>query len=51
MKKYGIPYKGSKSRIIDRLFGVIPHDGFDNFYDLFAGGCVGPHQMLLFGHF
>lgn len=36
---YGIPYMGSKNRIIKRLSKYFPKD-VDNFYDLFAGGCA-----------
>ena len=46
-KNYGVSYKGSKSRICDKLAEVIPHEGIDNFYDLFCGGCAVTHKMLL----
>ena len=47
MKSYGVNYKGSKSRICDKLVGAIPFEGIDNFYDLFCGGCAVTHKMLL----
>lgn len=47
VKKYGLPYKGSKSRIVDALAEAIPYKGVDNFYDVFAGGCAVTHKMLL----
>ena len=46
-KNYGVSYKGSKSRICDRLVEAIPYEGIDNFYDLFCGGCAVTHKMLL----
>ena len=51
MKKYGVPYKGSKSRIVEKLVTAIPFNGIDNFYDLFAGGCAVTHKMLLEGRY
>lgn len=50
-KWWGVPYKGSKSQIVDRLIEVIPYKGVDNFYDLFAGGCAVTHKMLLEGRY
>ena len=44
---YGIPYKGSKSRIVDEIAEAIPYVGIDNFYDIFAGGCAVTHKMML----
>nr|DAH65547.1 MAG TPA: DNA adenine methylase [Caudoviricetes sp.] len=46
-RKYGVSYKGSKSKIADKLAEVIPYRGIDNFYDLFAGGCAVTHKMYL----
>lgn len=42
--RYGIPYKGSKSKIAHRIFQLFPPA--DNFYDLFAGGCAMTHYAL-----
>ena len=49
MKKYGLPYKGSKSRIVEKLLTAVPDA--ENFYDLFAGGCAVTHAVLLSGRF
>ena len=49
--RYGVAYKGSKSRIVERLVESIPHEGVENFYDLFAGGCAVTHKMLLDGRY
>ena len=50
-KWWGVPYKGSKSQIVDKLAEVIPYRGVDNFYDLFAGGCAVTHKMFLEGRY
>ena len=50
-KWWGVPYKGSKSQIVDGLIEAIPYKGVDNFYDLFAGGCAVTHKMLLEGRY
>ena len=34
-RNYGVSYKGSKSRIVEKLVEAIPCFGVDNFYDLF----------------
>ena len=47
IKRYGTPYKGSKSRIVEKLGMTIPFEGVENFYDLFAGGAAVTHYMLL----
>ena len=44
---YGVPYKGSKNRIVNKLADAIPYVGVSNFYDLFAGGCAVTHKMML----
>ena len=41
----GIPYKGSKSKLAERLINLFPKA--DNFYDLFCGGCAVAHAALL----
>lgn len=43
--KYGIPYKGSKNNLAERLINLFPEA--DNFYDLFCGGCAVAHAVLL----
>ena len=45
MKKYGLPYKGSKSGIAEFILDNLPMK--ENFYDLFAGGCSITHAALL----
>lgn len=44
MAEYGIPYMGSKDRIIDSLALNFPKA--DHFYDLFGGGFSVTHYML-----
>ena len=43
-KNYGIPYKGSKSKIVNKIMEHIP--AADNFYDLFGGGFAVSHYVL-----
>ncbi len=38
MKRYGVPYKGSKNKIAKKIIDYLP--SATNFYDLFAGGCA-----------
>lgn len=45
--RYGLPYKGSKSRIVDELLTVMPPA--KHFYDLFCGGCAVAHAAMLSG--
>lgn len=45
MVQYGMPYKGSKSRIADAIVDILPP--CDTLYDLFAGGCAITHCALL----
>jgi len=42
--KYGVPYMGSKSRIIEKIARFFPNA--DNFYDLFGGGFSVTHYMI-----
>lgn len=42
--KYGIPYQGSKTKIIADIARYFPPA--DNFYDLFGGGFSASHYML-----
>ena len=44
---YGVPYKGSKNLIANKLISVLPPAV--NFYDLFAGGCAITHAAELSG--
>lgn len=47
MKKYGLPYQGSKSRLAERIVALLPQA--DNLYDLFAGGCAVSHCAIMSG--
>lgn len=47
MARYGLPYKGSKSRIADWVVGLLPAS--DVLVDLMAGGCAVTHAALLSG--
>lgn len=49
MKKYGLPYQGSKSRIAERILSCLPDGGV--FMDLFAGGCSMSHCALVSGRY
>lgn len=44
-KTLGIPYKGSKSLIAERLMLLLPSANY--FVDLFAGGCAMTHAAVL----
>ena len=44
-RTYGLPYKGSKSRIANELCAMLP--SADNFYDLFVGGGAMAHRAIL----
>jgi site-specific DNA-adenine methylase len=45
MRTYGVPYKGSKNRLAERIISNLP--AAEHFYDLFAGGCAITHAALL----
>ena len=42
--RYGLPYKGSKSKLAAKIFEIFPTA--ENFYDLFAGGCAMTHFAI-----
>lgn len=42
--RYGLPYKGSKSKLAERLVDLFPKA--EHFYDLFSGGCAVSHCAL-----
>lgn len=42
---YGLPYKGSKAKLADRILDLMP--SARNFYDLFAGGMAVTHAALI----
>ena len=48
-RNYGLSYKGSKSKLAERIVGLFPRA--TNFYDLFAGGCAITHCALLKNRF
>lgn len=41
---YGLPYKGSKSKLAERLVDLFPKA--EHFYDLFSGGCAVSHCAM-----
>ena len=43
---YGIPYQGSKTKIIDQISRFFPNA--DHFYDLFGGGFSVTHFMMIY---
>lgn len=46
---YGVPFKGSKNRIADKILDVLP--SASTLYDVFAGGCAISHCALLSGKY
>ena len=48
-RNYGLSYKGSKSKLAERIVGLFPRAV--HFYDLFAGGCAITHCALLKNRF
>lgn len=47
--KYGLPYKGSKNKLAERIVRLLPRR--TNLVDLFCGGCSVSHAALLMGKF
>lgn len=45
MASYGIPYQGSKDKLVNKLCKLLP--AAENFYDLFGGGFSVTHFMYL----
>ena len=45
--QYGLPYKGSKNAIAEKIVSLFP--AAENFYDLFAGGCAITHRAMIEG--
>ena len=45
--QYGLPYKGSKSKIANEIIDFLPPAKV--LYDLFAGGCAITHAAILSG--
>lgn len=44
MKRYGLPYMGSKNKIAKKIIDLFPKA--TNFYDLFCGGCAITHCAM-----
>ncbi|MCM1295405.1 MAG: DNA adenine methylase [Muribaculaceae bacterium] len=44
MRRYGLPYQGSKSKLAERIVDLLP--SANCLYDLFAGGCAVSHCAL-----
>lgn len=47
--KYGLPYKGSKNKLTERIVRLLPRR--TNLVDLFCGGCAVTHAALLMGKY
>ena len=47
--KYGLPYKGSKNKLAERIVHLLPKR--KNLVDLFCGGCAVSHAALLMGKY
>lgn len=43
--KYGLPYKGSKNKLAERIVSLLPKR--THLIDLFCGGCAVSHAALL----
>ena len=48
-RQFGISYKGSKSKIADKIMSLFPQR--ENFYDLFMGGGAMTHCAMMSGKF
>lgn len=47
--KYGLPYKGSKNKLAERIVRFLPKR--NHLVDLFCGGCAVSHAALLMGKY
>ena len=47
--KYGLPYKGSKNKLAERIVDYLPEG--EHLIDLFCGGCAVTHRALLTGKY
>ena len=47
--KYGLPYKGSKNKLAERIVRLLPKR--THLIDLFCGGCAVSHAALLMGKY
>lgn len=43
--KYGLPYKGSKNKLAERIIDFLPDA--EHLYDMFCGGCAVAHAALV----
>ena len=43
--KYGLPYKGSKNKLAQRIVGILPQR--TRLYDVFCGGCAVTHAAMM----
>lgn len=49
MRKFGLPYQGSKSKLAEHIVSLLP--SATHLYDVFAGGCAVTHAALESGKF
>lgn len=47
--RYGLPYKGSKNKLAERIVRLLPQR--KHLYDLFCGGCAVSHAALVKGKY
>ena len=47
--KYGLPYKGSKNKLAERIIDILPDA--DHMIDMFCGGCAIAHAALVKGKY
>lgn len=47
--KYGLPYKGSKNKLAERIIDILPDA--DHLIDMFCGGCAIAHAALVKGKY
>lgn len=47
--RYGLPYKGSKNKLAERIVRLLPSKA--HLVDLFCGGCAVSHAALLMGKY
>lgn len=47
--KYGLPYKGSKNKLAERIVRLLPKK--TNLVDLFCGGCAVSHAAMVMGKY
>lgn len=47
--KYGLPYKGSKNKLAERIVRLMPKR--THLMDLFCGGCAVSHAAMVMGKY